>query len=333
MKKLLAILLIITLVLSAAGCAVSSTENTGSTSENFGTADQAAPEETLAGPATIENQDSKAMGGSESVADPTAVYDKTTASDARMPGNGFVLSPDQKIIFNCNLTLETEKFNESLNKIDLKVKETGSYIESSGISGTGKTEYDLRYASFVIRVPAAKFDDMKKAAEDWGSVISSNTSSQDVTKQYIDTEARVKTLKLQEERLLMLLGKAEKLEDIIVLEGRLSEIRLQIESYTGSLQELDALVDYATITVAIQEVQSETFVPQNFGQRLLETIRESFGKLSQYAEKTLFVLIYLMPYALLAMVLVLIFRKMKLGGRWIKRKGNEEERSETLNKR
>jgi len=320
MKRRLLIIMALIMILLLASCGSPRTTEESPPSQGSGSAGQSADSSYMDEEAAPGEYGEAVNGSEQEGADGDAVLDKSSG----LPGGGFALSPEQKIIFTGDISLETEKFDETMAKIDLKVRETGSYIESSSLSGTGKSEYDLRYASMVLRVPKDRFEQVLKAAEEWGTVISSNTSSQDVTRQYIDTEARIKTLKVEEERLLLLLGKAEKLEDIIVLEGRLSDIRLQIESYTGTLQQLDALVDYATISVMVREVRSETYVPQNFGQRLLETIRSSLRQLGLAIENAIVALIYLLPYIILAAIIAIVIKKKGWAGKLLKRKSKKD---------
>jgi hypothetical protein len=269
-----------------------------------------------------------------------ASYDKSTADGRQVDSSiaqpygtvgGFVPGTSQKIIFRSDMYLETVDLDKTLTKINDQVLSVRGYIESSSVNGNRNDENNPRYASYVIRVPGNQFEAVKKAAGTWGTVISESTSSQDVTRQYIDTEARVKTLKVQEERLLALLTKAQKLDDIILLEGRLSEIRLQIESFTGSLSELDALVDYATLSLNITEVKEIAVVPQNFGERILETIKDSLKQFGLITENGVMAVIYLLPYVLIVIILVLVIRRIGFLPKGFRRKGQgaEDDRLET----
>ena len=76
------------------------------------------------------------------------------------------------------------------------------------------------------------------AAGEIGNVTSSGKSAQNVTSQYTDYEARLKSLYLQEERLLEMLGKATDLDSLITLEARLSEVRYEIERIERDLRHL-----------------------------------------------------------------------------------------------
>lgn len=316
MKKMITVLLILLMTFSIGGCSAKTT--------SIGTADSTGTSNSGSGPET--NYEKSLADGSLAgpVQDQSAAVQDTAAQPYEQV-NGFVLGTSQKIIFRSDMSIETVDFNQALTKINEQIRAAGGYIESSSISGSKTDENNPRYASYLIRVPSKQFESMKKAAGSWGTVISENTSSQDVTKQYIDTESRVKTLKVQEERLLALLSKAQKLDDIILLEGRLSEIRLQIESFTGSLNELDALVDYATISVNLVEVKEIAVAPENFSERILETIKASLKQFGQLTETMVRTLIYMLPYILIIVALALVIRRIGFVPRGFRRKDRNSQ--------
>ena len=98
-----------------------------------------------------------------------------------------------------------------------------------------------------------------------------NTEQQNITETYYDTDGRLKTQQIKLERLQKLLAQAENMEDIITIESAISETEWNIEDLSGTLRHYDALVDFATVTVSLQEVYkySDTEeLPENFGQRI-----------------------------------------------------------------
>lgn len=98
-----------------------------------------------------------------------------------------------------------------------------------------------------------------------------NTELQNITETYYDTDGRLKTQQIKLERLQKLLAQAENMEDIITIESAISETEWNIEDLSGTLRHYDALVDFATVTVSLQEVYkySDTEeLPENFGQRI-----------------------------------------------------------------
>ena len=232
---------------------------------------------------------------------------------APLDNNGFAVSSGQKIIFNADIALETTNFSKAISDLKTLVSGYNGYIASSNITGSQIDRNNLRSASFTIKIPQVSFDSSKEKIEVLGNLTSSNSSSQDITKQFVDTEARIKTLKVEEERLLVLLGKAIKLEDVITLESRLSEIRLEIESYTGSLNEMKAQTDYGTINVYISEVKELTLQENGFLNNIVSAFKGSFSSLIIAIEGGIIGLIYVIPYLIIIAIIIIAVKKSGIG--------------------
>ena len=72
--------------------------------------------------------------------------------------------------------------------------------------------------------------------------MSKQESTQDVTSAYVDVEARLKSLKLQEERLYAMMEQAGDLETLLAIQNQLTEVQYQIESYTAQQRTYDDLI-------------------------------------------------------------------------------------------
>jgi len=177
----------------------------------------------------------------------------------------------RKIIKDGSAEIETIEFDKTLNNLyEMLIKNNG-FVESQSLQGSRVNSSSLRYASIVIRVPSKVFDETMFNLPSLGTVFNQRTQGTDITDQYTDTESRVRNLKVQEDRILELITKAEKIEEIVSLEGRLSELRYQIESLENSLKNFDRLLDYSRITLSISEVVKVTDqkpVPKTISERL-----------------------------------------------------------------
>ena len=91
-----------------------------------------------------------------------------------------------------------------------------------------------------------------------GNVTSISRYAENVTSQYTDYEARLSSLRTQEERLLSMLEKSEDVESLIALEQRLADVRYELESIERNLKNLDLPISYSTITLNLQEVEIYT---------------------------------------------------------------------------
>ena len=203
--------------------------------------------------------------------------------DAAAGGDGADFSAvraNAKLILYADLTMETTDFEQSCADLERMTAETGGYIESSGVSGR-KGE---RSAHYTLRVPQEKYETFYAQLGDNCHVTSSNRWSEDVTEQYTDIETRLATLQTKHERLVELLGQAAQMEDIISLENALADCEYEIDSLTGEKRRYDNLVDFATITVSLREVQALTAVSggTGFGAQLMQAAQSGWRGLAGF---------------------------------------------------
>lgn len=168
---------------------------------------------------------------------------------------GTYLLETRKLIRNVQMTLQTTDFDKTMNAVSSKIEEFGGYVQSSQITGKGYDYKGDRSSYMVARIPSDKLKQFLNASEGFGNVINKSESIEDVTMQYTDTEARRKSLQIEFDRLLALIDKADKLEDIIKLEERLSQVRYQMDSLTAQLKVLENQITYSTVSMEIHEVQ------------------------------------------------------------------------------
>lgn len=172
---------------------------------------------------------------------------------------------DRKIVKSSSLVIETKTYNKALEALNEKLKKAGGYIENSNETGRALTDdnsFRNRNAKFVLRIPKQNYEAFITDAGNIGNVINKINSGEDITSQYFDTDAHLKTLRTKEERLLELLKKTGELKDIITLETELNNTRYQIETLTGSLKKWDNMIEYSSVTVEIQEVQKLTEIKE-----------------------------------------------------------------------
>lgn len=202
------------------------------------------------------------------------------------------------LIRNVNITAETRDFDNVRNAVEDKVRELGGYIERSGISGTG-TAGSLHNATYVIRIPAEKLDALIETVGSNCTVTNSSESTTDVTLSYVDTKARLDSLRVEQEQLMELLKQAKDLDSIIVLQNRITEIRYQIESAESTLRVLENQVTYATLSLRIREVME--IKPQEpphidtYGEKIVKTFKNSLKNIGEFFKGVFLVLVAVSP--------------------------------------
>jgi hypothetical protein len=187
------------------------------------------------------------------------------------------------------------------------IAQFGGFTEKKNVRGSSYYANDLRYATIVFRVPAQHFETVMENMGTIGVVTQSNTNGTDITDQYIDSETRLRNLKVQEETLLDILSKAEKLEDVISLEARIYEVRYEIETIENRLKNYDRLVQYSRITIDLAEVVETTQKPpvaRTLGDRIATAFSAAIDTFVDNLENFMVWLVY--NWILLAVILVLV---------------------------
>lgn len=200
-------------------------------------------------------------------------------------------NPDAKLIRRAEIEIQTEQFDESRKTLNQLVSSCGGYFENaSDYGGSRRDAYASRWGEYVIRIPAEKYSQFFNSAGDLGYITSSTESSDDVGETYYDTEARLKTQRTKQERLLALLEKAETMEDIISLESALSDVEYQIEMYSSDLRRYDALISFSTFRVNLYEVgrvTEEVGETASLSQRMAAGVQASFRNFGQGCQNLL----------------------------------------------
>ena len=170
-------------------------------------------------------------------------------------------SIDKKIIKTVDINAETKTFDETLEWFKSYVKKYDGNINSSYIDlGNMEIENYRKSAHFNVRIPAGKLDAFLNSMGDNLNITFRNENSRDVTEEYDDTESRIATLKIEEEKLNELMKQAKNVEDMIKIEEKLSDVRGELERITRRLKRLDRDVTYSTVNVTINEVKDLTEV-------------------------------------------------------------------------
>lgn len=219
-------------------------------------------------------------------------------------------SENRKWIVTVNMSAETEDMDLLLSQLEAQIKAAEGYVEDQNIHNGSAYSSSRRYrsANLTIRIPADRVDTFITQMEDVSNVVSSSTNRVDVTLNYADTESRLNALRAEEARLLELMAQAETMSDLLEIEGRLTDVRYQLESAASQLKLYDNQVDYATIYLNISEVQEYTPVEEKtIWQRISDGIMDSLEGLWTILVELFVFLLSASPYlAVIAGIVVLI---------------------------
>ena len=189
--------------------------------------------------APIAAQNPKQLHAGEALDDDKTAEQAATADDSH------------KLIRNANLDFEVDHFEKAVDTIAAVAGEEQGYIntQNSEKGANGKLQGEI-----VVKVLPANLDRFLMKLRALGDLKNQTIGTEDVTKDYFDTDARIRNSKRMEENLLTILQKnTTKVSELLQVEKELARVRESIEQMQGQLKYYDALVAYATVTITLRE--------------------------------------------------------------------------------
>ena len=109
------------------------------------------------------------------------------------------------------------------------------------------------YAALTVRVPESSFDAAVKRFAALGDVQSVSTSSEDVTSQYVDLQARLRHYRAVERRLVRFLAATDNVNQMLAVQDRIDNVQLTIEQLSAQLKSLREITTYGTLSIFLRE--------------------------------------------------------------------------------
>ena len=158
---------------------------------------------------------------------------------------------NRKLIRNATVELEIVSFDNALEKITAFANEERGYIATtdSEKQANGKLRGQV-----AVKVLPENLDRFLQKIRGLGELKNQTLGTEDVTKAYFDTDARLKNAHVMEQRLIdMMKTKTGKVSDLLQVEKELGRVREEIEKMQGELKYWDSQVQFATVTILLAE--------------------------------------------------------------------------------
>jgi hypothetical protein len=142
-----------------------------------------------------------------------------------------------------------------VQKITAFAKEERGYVATtdSQKQANGKLRGQV-----VVKVLPENLDRFLQKIRGLGELKNQTLGTEDITKAYFDTDARLKNARVMESRLIeMLKKKSDDINDLLQVEKELGRVREQIEQMQGELKFWDSQVQFATVTISLAEKDME----------------------------------------------------------------------------
>jgi Domain of unknown function (DUF4349) len=185
---------------------------------------------------------------------------------------------DRRIVRNADLTIEVASTTEAQQRITSIAEFHGGFVVTSEAKqredvDPAKRTLDIK---LVVRIPANQFgaalDEMTRLA---ANLPEANVSGQDVTEDFIDLEARIKTQKALELQFLEIMKQARTVEDALQVQSQIADVRTDIEKLEGRKRFLENRSSLSTITVNIRTPKIITVNPSGLRHTVREAVSES----------------------------------------------------------
>ena len=250
----------------------------------------------LASTHSQEAVDSYAAPPETSRAVPVSQAEAAKLEVANVPGATTGPVIDRKIIRTSSLEMVVEHPSEVAMKVSALSEEMGGYLETATIGGQNATS-----GTVTIRVPASRFEQARAEIRKLGlRVENEKVDAQDVSRQYVDQDARIRNLRAEEAQFLAILKQATTVKDLLAVNERLSEVRGEIERQQAEFNALSRQIETVSIAITLRSESEAQVFGLNWrpGYELKLALHDGLDSVATYAS-TMTTILFYMPAVLL----------------------------------
>jgi hypothetical protein len=179
------------------------------------------------------------------------------------PAGAADASGNRQVIKTGSMTITVAQPADAADETSRIVESAGGRVDSR--TERAATDGNKGSANLTVRIPSAKLTTTMDQLGRLGTVEDVAISSDDVTGQSQDLDARITALRTSVDRLLALMSTATSTQDLITIESALSERQGDLESLEAQQRQLKDQVDLSSVTLNLNSVaKPRTHLPGNF---------------------------------------------------------------------
>ena len=254
-------------------------------------------------------------------------YKETADEEAYMPapaaedsGATPVLS-QEKMVYRGSLSIETLEYAETVKNIKERIRSYNGIVEAEEQYDNDRTWYNSGATTrgtcalnMTVRIPTESFEAFLDDMSGSGKVTSRTTNVENISRRYNDNDTAIAALEKQETRLLEMMDQAETIEDMIMIEQRLTEVQTELNQKRSYKSSMDTDVSYSTVYLNVREVLEYTPTPEGqrtgtFLNRLQNAFRSSWNSFLWLLESLLFLIIHILPWLVIIIPCAWLLRK------------------------
>ena len=228
----------------------------------------------------------------------------------------------EMLVYSCSMSVDTLDFQASLDSLKSSLEMYGGFIarENFNDGGNGGRWYSAneeKWQSYsaTFRIPSSNYEDFCKAAADIGDMRSRTANVENLSTEYSDLSTTLAIYEAKEERYISMLADITDDEYAIAVEKELTEIQVKIAEIKTRMNAIETDVAYSYVYLTLNEVREYTQPAPStdtFGDRLLETLKDTGSGFLSFLEGLLFLVIHFAPYlVLIGIVSVIVVKIVK----------------------
>jgi hypothetical protein len=217
---------------------------------------------------------------------------------------------ERKIVRHADLNLESGSPEESMTKINAIAESKGGFVVESQQSSSDEKAATRDIVVMTVRVPAARFNEtLGEIRQTASRVLIENVKGEDVTEEFIDIEARLKTEKALEQQFLEIMKQAKSVEDALSVQRQLAQVRGEIEKVEGRKRFLENQSSLSTIKIRLQTPTAFSASSSGFSEQLGQSFGRGFDAALGFILGLVTFVIAILPFLLLVVLpLALVIR-------------------------
>ena len=219
---------------------------------------------------------------------------------------------DRLVIKNARLSIVVDNPSASMDAIAKLAENLGGYVVSANVyqqelDSGGKTTQ----ASVTLRVPADRLNEAISFIKSQSNQdpLNETIESQDITKEYIDLESRLRSLEEAEAQYKKIMESATTTEDVLNVYNEMVKNQQEIEVVKGQMKYYEESVALSAISVDL--ITNEAIQPLTIGNWqptgvIKSAIQALINTMKFLANALLWILVYVLPVLLVLYVIFIL---------------------------
>ena len=237
----------------------------------------------------------------------------TPSAPGILPDQGDKVQLERKFIQDGILNLRSSDINKTYDSlIDLTQRLGGRLV-----SYEEQSQDDRQWINMRVALPFGKLNEFMEATADHVTKVETKTvTSEEVTESYYDTKTRIQSNEDLIAHYRSMLTKADTIEDTLLVQGRIDDLTVELESLKGRMKVLESLTQESRVDISIRMETDPTITKPEVTWKTLKwsdvvyLMKNAIQKVGigivLFVQYFLVFLVYASPVILLAALIILL---------------------------